>query len=60
MRGTIQTVIIGDRQYRTNGTKSHISGRLMSVEYQDDFGMWRRVKNVSRREEVLLMLEQKA
>jgi len=49
---------IGARQYRTDGRKSAISGRLLNVEYQSTPGVWKNVKNVSRREEVLRMLKE--
>ena len=51
-------VVLGNRQYRTDGKKSPISGRLLNVEYQNDFGMWKRVRNVSHREQVLQKLEE--
>lgn len=49
--------LIGNRRYRTDGRKSDVSGRLLKVEYQNDFGAWRNVKNISRREEVLNLME---
>lgn len=50
-------VDIADRSYRTDGIKSPISGRLDTVEYWNGY-CWKPVRNVSRREEVLLILEE--
>lgn len=44
--------VIGSRQYRSNGKRSLVSGRLIDAEYQNDFGVWKKVKNWSRIEEI--------
>lgn len=49
--------LIGNRHYRTDGRKSDVSGRLLMVEYRNGLGFWKTVKNVSRREEVLNLME---
>jgi len=45
------------REYRTDGRKSPISGRLLIVESRRDDGTWRAVRNVSTRERILNLLE---
>ena len=51
------TFIIDGREYRTCGCECPLSGRLLHVESLRASGVWKTVKNVSRREQVLQMLE---
>lgn len=53
----MQAFLIDGRLYQTDGKRSEVSGRLVDVRYLRDDGGWREVKNVTRCEEILNILE---